>query len=106
MNYEDELYGKTNSELITELGSRFKEYRITCRMTQKEVAEHAGVSLFTVKAFESGRVCNITMNSFIAMLRAIGFLDEIVKLLPELPPTPEMIEKMNKYKPKRVRNGK
>ena len=106
MNYSDELYGKTNSELIMELGSRFKEYRLTCRMTQKEVSEHAGVSLFTVKALESGRACNITMNSFVAMLRAIGYLDEITKLLPELPPTPEMIEKMNKYKPKRVRNGK
>ena len=106
MDYANELYGRTNSELIMELGSRFRDYRITCRMTQKEVSEHAGVSLFTVKAFESGRACNITMNSFIALLRAIGFLDEIVKILPELPPTPEMIEKMNKKKPKRVRNGK
>jgi len=30
------------------------------------------------------------------MLRAISFLEEIEKLLPELPPTPEMIELMNK----------
>lgn len=105
MDNED-IYGKTNPELIMELGSRFKEYRLTCRMTQKEVAEQAGVSLFTVKAFESGRAYNITMGSFLGMLRAISFLEEVEKLLPELPPTPEMIEKLNKNKPKRIRNGK
>lgn len=105
MDNED-IYGKTNPELIMELGSRFKEYRLTCRMTQKEVAEQAGVSLFTVKAFESGRAYNITMGSFLGMLRAISFLEEVEKLLPKLPPTPEMIEKLNKNKPKRIRNGK
>ena len=105
MDNED-IYGKTNPELIMELGSRFKEYRLTCRMTQKEVAEQAGVSLFTVKAFESGRAYNITMGSFLGMLRAISFLEEVEKLLPELPPTPGMIEKLNKNKPKRIRNGK
>lgn len=105
MDNED-IYGKTNPELIMELGSRFKEYRLTCRMTQKEVAEQAGVSLFTVKAFESGRAYNITMGSFLGMLRAISFLEEVEKLLPELPPTPEMIEKLNKNKLKRIRNGK
>ena len=103
---KEDIYGKTNPELIMELGSRFKEYRLTCRMTQKEVAEQAGVSLFTVKAFESGRAYNITMGSFLGMLRAISFLEEVEKLLPELPPTPEMIEKLNKNKPKRIRNGK
>ena len=106
MNYEIEIYGKTNSELIMELGSRFKQYRLTYRMTQKEVAEQAGISLFTIKAFENGRAFNITMGSFIAMLRAIGFLEEVEKLLPELPPTPEMIELINKNKPKRIKNGR
>lgn len=106
MNYTDELYGKTNSELIMELGGRFKEYRIACRMTQKDVAERAGISLFTIKAFETGRLNNITMNSFAAMLRAIGFLEEMEKLLPELPPTPDMMERLYKNKPMRIRNGK
>ena len=106
MNYINDIYGKTNPELIMELGSRFKNYRLTCRMTQKEVAEQAGISLFTIKAFESGRAINITMGSFLAMLRAINYLEEIEKLLPELPPTPEMIERIYKHKPKRVKNGK
>ncbi|MBO7115950.1 MAG: helix-turn-helix domain-containing protein [Prevotella sp.] len=106
MIYAEDIYAKTNAELIIELGRRFKEYRLTCRMTQKEVAELAGVSLFTIKAFENGRTYNITMGSFLAMLRAINFLEEIEKLLPDLPPTPDMIEKINKSKPKRIRNGR
>jgi DNA-binding XRE family transcriptional regulator len=106
MNYNEDIYAKTNPELIMELGSRFKEYRLTCRMTQKQVAEQAGVSLFTIKAFESGRAYNITMGSFLAMLRAINYLEEIEKLLPEIPPTPEMIEIINKNKPKRIKNGR
>jgi DNA-binding XRE family transcriptional regulator len=105
MNYTEDIYAKTNSELVTELGRRFKDYRLVCRMTQKQVAEQAGVSLFTIKAFESGRAYNITMGSFLAMLRAINFLEEVEKLLPALPPTPEMIEKINKNKPKRIKNG-
>ena len=106
MNYNEDIYAKTNPELIMELGSRFKEYRLTCRMTQKQVAEQAGVSLFTIKAFESGRAYNITIGSFLAMLRAINYLEEIEKLLPEIPPTPEMIEIINKNKPKRIKNGR
>ena len=106
MNYNEDIYAKTNPELIMELGSRFKEYRLTCRMTQKQVAEQAGVSLFTIKAFESGRAYNITMGCFLAMLRAINYLEEIEKLLPEIPPTPEMIEIINKNKPKRIKNGR
>ena len=34
-----------NPEIIVELGRRFKEYRLTYRLTQKEAAEKAGVSL-------------------------------------------------------------
>jgi DNA-binding XRE family transcriptional regulator len=105
MNSTEDIYAKTNSELVTELGRRFKDYRLVCRMTQKQVAEQAGVSLFTIKAFESGRAYNITMGSFLAMLRAINFLEEVEKLLPALPPTPKMIEKINKNKPKRIKNG-
>ena len=38
-----------NPEIIVELGRRFKEYRLTYRLTQKEAAEKAGVSLITLR---------------------------------------------------------
>ena len=44
-----------NPEIIVELGRRFKEYRLTYRLTQKEAAEKAGVSLITLRQFENGK---------------------------------------------------
>lgn len=105
MNNED-IYGKSNPELIRELGLRFKEYRLACRLTQQEVADRAGVSLFTVRAFEGGKAVNITMNSFVGLLRSIGYLEEMNKLLPELPVSVEILHKLQSLKPKRIRHGK
>lgn len=42
-----------------ELGLRFKEYRFACRLTQQEVADKAGVSLFTIRAFEGGKAAHL-----------------------------------------------
>ena len=42
-----------NPEIIVELGRRFQEYRLTYRLTQKEAAENAGVSLITLRQFEN-----------------------------------------------------
>ena len=39
-------------ELVKMLGSRFKEYRLRANMTQKEVAEMAGLSVLSVYRFE------------------------------------------------------
>lgn len=103
---DKEIYAKSNSDFIIDLGHRFKEYRLTCRMTQQEVADKAGVSLFTIRAFENGKATNLTMGSFIGLLRAIGFLEEIEKLLPELPISAEMLHKLQSKKPKRIRHGK
>lgn len=102
----DEIYGKSNPELIMELGLRFKEYRLACRLTQQEVADKAGVSLFTVRAFEGGKAANITMGSFMGLLRAIGYLEEMDKLLPALPVPAEILYKLQARKPKRIKHGK
>ena len=55
-----------NPEIIVELGRRFKEYRLTYRLTQKEAAEKAGVSLITLRQFENGKAYNINMGNFLA----------------------------------------
>lgn len=102
----DDIYEKSNPELIINLGCRFKDYRLACRLTQQEVADKAGVSLFTVRAFENGKATNITMSSFMNLLRAIGYLEEMSKLLPELPISPEILYKLQSKKPKRIRHGK
>ena len=45
------IEAKSNSEIISELGGLFKQYRLFSNLTQKEVAVKAGVSIFTISQF-------------------------------------------------------
>ena len=44
----DDYYEYSAPELVRMLGLRFKEYRLRANLTQKEVAEMAGVSILTI----------------------------------------------------------
>lgn len=79
---------KSNNEIISELGSRFREYRMFCNLTQKEVAVKSGVSVFTISQFEKGETGNIGFGTILSLLRSIGFISEAEKLLPPLPMMP------------------
>ncbi len=97
------IEAKSNSEIISELGGRFREYRLFCDLTQKEVAEKAGVSIFTISQFEKGEARNIGFATVLSLLRSIGFLEEVEKLLPPLPMLPSQMRNARKKK-KRVRH--
>ena len=93
-------------EIVTMLGRRFKDYRIGCDMTQKEVSQQSGVSVITIRKFENGKLYNITLGTFIELLRAIGFMQGLNDVLPELPVSPYELEKIQQGKRKRVRHAK
>lgn len=93
-------------EVISLFGQRFKEYRIQADMTQAEVSYLSGVSEATIKRFESGVATNITMGSFIALLKAIDYMDGLQEVLPALPMSPYRMAKIESQKPKRVRHAK
>jgi len=86
-----ELYEKSGSELIRELGKKYSDYRKRMGYTQKEVAGKSGLSVFTISSFENGSSTGITLSSLIKLLRAIDCLDEIEKLLPILPESPRAL---------------
>ncbi len=96
----------SNPEIISELGRRFKEYRLSAMLTQKEAAERAGVSLITLRQFENGRSYNINMNNFLAMLRVVGCLEQVDELLPEMPVSAYAMDRLMQKNPKRIRHGK
>ncbi len=97
--------GKSNTQIIAELGARFKEYRLFSDLTQKEVSEQSGVSIFTISQFEKGEGRNIGFGTLLSLLRSIGFLEEVEKLLPSLPLLPRHLIKSNNKK-ERVRHEK
>ena len=95
-----------NPEIIVELGRRFKEYRLTYRLTQKEAAEKAGVSLITLRQFENGKAYNINIGFVLALLRVVDCLEQMDDLMPEIPVSAYTMERIMNKKPKRIRHGK
>lgn len=67
------------------LGARFKNYRLTAKMTQREVAEAAGVNVLTVSRFESEAAKNISLGTFLSLMKAVGCIDCLDALLADEP---------------------
>lgn len=103
---KDNIPGLSNAEIIRSLGTQYKTYRLRAELTQKEVAEKAGVSLITLRAFENGKAVNITMGNLLALLRVIEQLDGITEILPEIPISPYQLLKLQSKQKKRIRHGK
>jgi transcriptional regulator with XRE-family HTH domain len=93
-------------EIVSMLGKRFKDYRIGTDMTQREVSDKSGVNIVTIRKFENGQLHNITMATFIELLRAIDFMQGLDDVLPEIPISPYELEKIQQGKRKRVRHAK
>ena len=74
-------------------------------MTQKEVAEMAGLSALTVYRFENGMVANISLSTFLLLLKAVGCINDLDELMPEQPESPYLY-KENHRKVQRIRHKK
>lgn len=96
----------TDAEIVQALGVRFKEYRLSRRLTQKDVSEQTGISILTIRKFENGQAYNIQMSNFIALMRLLDKLDDIERLLPEIPVSAYEVEKIMKNRPRRIRHAK
>ena len=101
----NDYYSLSNADLVRMLGRRFKTYRIKCRMTQAEMSGQTGVSVPTIRSFENGRSTNISLQVLMSLMRAVGQLEQIDSLLPEIPVNPKDVFEGN-HQPKRVRHGK
>lgn len=99
------FYEYSTPELVRLLGTRFKEYRMRCNLTQKEVAEQSGIGLTTIHKFENGTACNLSLSTFILLLKVVGQINALDDVLPELPESPYLIRKEDK-KAQRIRHSK
>lgn len=55
MSEQSNIVALSNAEIIMELGKCFKEYRLSCRLTQQEAADKAGITVVTLRQFENGK---------------------------------------------------
>jgi len=99
------FYEYSTPELVRLLGERFKEYRMRCNLTQKEVAEQSSIGLTTIHKFENGTAGNLSLSTFILLLKVIGQVDALDDVMPELPESPYLVRKEEK-KAQRIRHTK
>lgn len=92
-------------EIVQELGTRFREYRLRCKLTRKEVSEISGIGMTTLYRFETGNIYDMSMNTLLRLLRAVGMFESWDSLLPELPESPYMY-RANDKKIQRIRHPK
>jgi transcriptional regulator with XRE-family HTH domain len=92
-------------ELVKLLGVRFKDYRLRAQLTQKDIAEQTGLTVPTIQRFENGLSGNITLGTFLLLMKAIGCINGLDELMPDQPESPYLYNDNNK-KVQRVRHKK
>ncbi len=84
-----------------ELGQRLTAIRLTQNLSQRQLAERAGLGLRTVQRLEQGEAAT-QLSGFVRVCRALGLLDRIDQLMAEPPPSPLAQLHLNERKRRRA----
>jgi transcriptional regulator with XRE-family HTH domain len=90
----------SNTAITKEIGKRLKEYRLKKRFTQRDIAERAGISIFTVAQIERGKA--VSINMLLPVFRVLRLLDNLELFLPEISISPVKLLKLKGKTPKRI----
>jgi transcriptional regulator with XRE-family HTH domain len=90
---------RSDRAVLAELGERLRAVRLARNLSQQKLAEEAGVGRMTVQRLEEGGSTSLT--SLIRILRALGELDGLARLLP--PPGPSPLEEARRQGKRRQR---
>ncbi len=78
--------------ILEELGRRLRRERLNRNLTQSELSERSGVSVATIRKFEGG--ANVSLETLIALLRALGLVERLDAFLPAPPLSPIELAKL------------
>jgi len=76
-----EMQFRSPEELQKELGKRIRQLRLFRNITQKSVAEKAGVTRAALQNLEAGRGSSV--QTLLRVLKALNYLEGIESLAPE-----------------------
>jgi putative transcriptional regulator len=91
----------TDKVVLRELGERLARTRLERNLSQQSLADEAGVSKRTVERLEAGE--GVKSSSLVRVLRALGLLEALDRLVPE--PLPSPIERLALQGRRRRRAG-
>ena len=94
-----EFNADTPHAISTELGDRIKVARLNVDLTQKELAEKAGISLKAVTNSEKGKS---TLESIIAILVALDLTEQLNSFIPKQEISPVQLAKLQGKERKRA----
>ncbi len=86
---------------LKELGGRMRHQRVAQGLKQQELAAKAAVSADALSALENGR--SVTVESLVRVLRALGYGEALINLLPAPVPSPIALQKLAGKERQRVR---
>jgi transcriptional regulator with XRE-family HTH domain len=75
-----------DEDVLAELGARLVRVRLERNLTQRELAAAAGVGRKAVQRVEGGE--SVTLTSLVRLLRALGLLEQLERLIPATAPGP------------------
>ena len=98
------IYGtESNDYILKELGKRIQDIRISVTITQRELAERAGVSPSTMERIENGE--NVKIENILNVMRALSLLNNLDIVIPEQEVIPTIVIE-RRVKRQRVRRKK
>jgi transcriptional regulator with XRE-family HTH domain len=93
----------TDDAILRELGARLARRRVEADLTQKRLAEEAGVSKSTLEHIEAGRSTDSRL--LVRVMRALKLVEGLEGLVPDRPPSPIALLRQKGRERKRVRSA-
>lgn len=95
----------TDNAVLKLIGERLAALRLARNLTQKQVAEQAGLGLRTVQRLELGATAT-QLSGFIRVCRVLGLVEQLDTFIPELPVSPMAQLKQQNRKRQRATSKK